>query len=353
MKAYTDFHRPLAVSSFAFFNEFVRYWGEDWVKTKTIAGSSSNSGRPRKLTDAQLKEVLDIVTNWRRDGKTGPYSSIQQVVKESALVSDIMADASASKDTLRRSLKEFCPGLVYKKLWIKAKLTQRHKAARYTACCQNLEVDDSTLKRVLWIDAKTMYMTIKERWGWVLLTEEDTFETYHAPTKKNPMKLCYYIAVNYKLGPVKLIFYTGTTGMPAQRDPANPYLVSSANIKRKWPLSFQILQCLADRFAPPGCAAPFAAKHQPNNAKTGLHSSCSQCIIPAAAAAQVAVRAVGFGHTLAAVLLPLNFYEQGGWLQHCHVPAVPVHIQHSILMLHLPCYCICLHCKCMHAFQLV
>jgi hypothetical protein len=136
-------------------------------------------------------------------------------------------------------------------------------------------VDDNTLERVLWIDAKTMYMTIKERWGWVMLGEEDTFETYHAPTKKNPMKLCYYVAVNYRLGPMKLIFYTGTTGMPAQRDPANPYLVSSANVELKCPLSFQILQCLTDRFAPPGCAAPFAAKHQPNNAVTGLHSSSS------------------------------------------------------------------------------
>ena len=39
--------------------------------------------------------------------------------------------------------------------------------------------------------------------------------------------LKYYIAVNYRVGKLQLIWYTGTTGMRGDRDPNHPYLVSS------------------------------------------------------------------------------------------------------------------------------
>lgn len=93
-------------------------------------------------------------------------------------------------------------------------------------------------ERVIFIDAKTMYMKVGSRFGWVDRTVEDTFSTPFSASLKNPMALKYYIAVNYRIGKVLLVFYTGTTGMPANRDPANPYLVSNYLQKRASMLSF-------------------------------------------------------------------------------------------------------------------
>lgn len=206
---------------------FVRYWGRRWLLLASVAGDGSNSGRRRKLTDAQLEQLLDLIMHWRRDGKTGPYRSMKELKMSSQLARDIIAAADCSSDTLRRRLTEYCPGLVYRKLWIKQKLTAQRKQARFDACCELLELPEKDPELVVWLDAKTMYMTISNRKGWVLLGEEDTFETNYPAGKKQPIVLKYYAAVNYRVGKVGLIFYTGTTGMKADRDPNRTYMVSS------------------------------------------------------------------------------------------------------------------------------
>ena len=206
--------------------KFIQYWGHRWAVQHSTRGSSSNSGRQRKLRDAELAQVLDIIVNWRRDGRTGPYRSMKEVKRCNQIVRDIIRTADCSMDTLRRSLKRFCPELVYKKLWVKPKLTDQHKEDRYNGCCELLEYDEDIAETVVFLDAKTMYMTITDRKGWVLLGEEDVFETNHNKSKKNPIVLKYYAAVNYRLGKVELIFITGTTGMKANRDPNRPYKVS-------------------------------------------------------------------------------------------------------------------------------
>lgn len=206
--------------------KFVLRWGRTWKLLASVAGRGSNSGRRRKLTDSQLAEVLDVIVNWRRDGRTGPYRSMKELKQYSQLVRDILAAAKCSATTLRRSIKRFCPELVYKNLWVKQKLTEKHKYDRFIECCGKVAENDSVREKVVWIDAKTMHMSITNRKGWVLLGSEDTFETNHPASKKKPIVLKYYAAVNHRLGKVGLTFYTGTTGMKADRDPNRPYLVS-------------------------------------------------------------------------------------------------------------------------------
>lgn len=205
---------------------FVKYWGNYYAVNRSVAGKASSSGRRSKLTDEQLMLILDVIVNWRRDGRSGPYRSMKEVKKCSALVRDMITAAGCTTDTVRRSLKRLCPELVYKKLWVKPKLTDKHKSDRYDTCCQLLERSEKDLEKVVWLDAKSIYMTIAHRKGWVLLGEQDIFETIHPPSKKQPMVLKYYAAVNYRVGPVALIFYTGTTGMKADRDPSKTYKVS-------------------------------------------------------------------------------------------------------------------------------
>jgi len=229
---------------------FVRYWGQQWQTHRSTAGHAGNSGRPRKLSLKDAKACLDQLFKWREAGLRGPYRSLHDLVKNSSVVSKIVSRTGASKRTLLRAMQEICPTLQFKKLKVKAKLTEHHKQKRVEVCTKHLGVSDKTLETVVWIDAKTMYMNITHRYGWVDASKEDVFETKRTSSRKaNIIKLKYYIAVNARVGAVALHFYTGTTGMPAQRD-GTIYLVSSANIQLRGLASINILHGLDNHLLP-------------------------------------------------------------------------------------------------------
>lgn len=209
--------------------DFIKNWGSCWDKNGNLQGKGSNSGRDRLLIDEFLERFLQAIINWAAAGEEGPYSSLPAVLRAHPELKAELEATGASHETLRNSLKRYCPTLVYKNLWVKQKLTDKHKEKRYDAVSTKMyEIahEPKLLERVVYIDAKTMYMTVKSRRGWVLVGQPDIFEAYHPASEKNPITLKYYIAVNYKVGKVKLIWYTGTTGMAADRNPDNPYLVS-------------------------------------------------------------------------------------------------------------------------------
>lgn len=206
---------------------FVSYWGREWKLKGSVAGNASNSGRKLLISDAQAKVAVGVVLGWREEGRSGPYRSTKDLVKNSAAVKSILKKTGATVKTLQRAMKRVHPTLSYRKLVVKARLTEDHKEDRVTISKQNLAATDEELKTVVWIDAKTMYMNITQRYGWVDSLQEDIFETNRCSTRKsNIIKLKYYIAVNARLGGVMLVFYTGTTGMPADRD-GKTYLVSA------------------------------------------------------------------------------------------------------------------------------
>lgn len=215
--------------------DFIRRWVTSWKQHKHLKGQSSNSGRKEKVSHELIEQLLEAMTNWKKAGREGPYASLSEVLAANPNLKEAVDKAGASLETVRNSLKRYCPNLVYKNLFIKQKLTDRHKHDRYRRAYiklyESVIEDEKLLERVVWIDAKTMYMTVKSRRGWVLSGKEDIFETYHPASEKNPITLKYYIAVNYRVGKLKLIWYTGTTGMPADRDPDNPYLVSPSPLR--------------------------------------------------------------------------------------------------------------------------
>lgn len=243
---------------------FVTYWAGHQKKHGSVKGRASNSGAKGKISKGQARTALDHVLNWKRDGLTGPYRSVADLVQRCPAVREIINSTGASNRTLTRAMQRLCPTLCYKKLTVKAKLTVQHKQKRVVLCTQHEQVSDSTLETVVWIDAKTMYMNITDRYGWVDATEEDIFETNRAATRKsNLIKLKYYIAVNARLGAVKLVFYTGTTGMPAERDD-KAYLVSSTSIQLWLLASNCICCCLLELHCPAAAAALQGLTLQPH-----------------------------------------------------------------------------------------
>lgn len=207
---------------------FISYWAPDWVGLCSIDGKAGCSGRKRKLDTPKLQQIFDELMGWEAAGKAGPYRSIDELIENSTVVSEIVRTANVSIDTVITRLREEFPNLAYMKLGIKPKHSEAQLQDRYESCSIKLEEQPELRERVIFIDAKTMYMKMGTRFGWVDRSKEDTFRTVFPASLKNPIVLKYYIAVNYRLGALLLMFYTGTTGMPADRDPAKPYLVSDS-----------------------------------------------------------------------------------------------------------------------------
>lgn len=249
---------------------FVQRWGKQWQEHKSINGSASSSGRYRLISDAQAKACLDVLLNWRQDGLAGPYRSIQALVTSSPVARGILQRSGAGTRTLSRAMKRICPTLSFKKLTIKAKLSERNKEQRVAVCQRHMTVADSTLETVLWIDAKTMYMNITHRYGWVDSSKDDVYETKRTSSSKaNIIKLKYYIAVNARLGAVKLVFYTGTTGMPAARD-GKTYLVRSTNVQLWGHVGISIMHDSGDGLLPAAPLALVSSYYQPQYTVTSI-----------------------------------------------------------------------------------
>lgn len=287
-------------------SKFVRYWGEQYATNNHWRGNAGCSGRKPLIPHEAAKQCVDAVLNWREAGLAGPYRSLRDLIAKSEVVADIMQQTGASQRTLARAMQRLCPTLSYKRLVVKAKLTATHKQQRVAVCSKHLQVPDSTLETVVWIDAKTMHMNITDRYGWVDSSKEDIYETTHSSTKKsNIIKLKYYIAVNARLGAVLLVFNTGTTGMPAERD-GKTYLVGLCNVEFSRPPSISITDGLLDFLQPSPASALSGVSHQPHHTVSSLHCRSSQCMVSCGSTAQAAVNTVAPGVQLACVLLTMH-----------------------------------------------
>jgi hypothetical protein len=293
MRVYEEVHRVLAARSFAvkdgnvaaavedFRNDcdklglkhpadvshFVRYWGTFWKKHRHVRGKASSCGRKRKLSQEDAELLVADLMSWAKFGLKGPFQSLEQLKQVSPRAKAILEAANAATSTVISTLKEIEPKLAYKKLTVKQKLSKKQMQQRLLVAQKHVNVPRTMLHRVVWVDAKTMYMTIKTRCGWVRLDDEIPFETTRPASKKKPITLRYYIGVCARAGAVFLAFYTGTTGMPANRDPQHIYLVSSPHVQLRLLLGCCCCDGPLDCFPPACCTASPPPRQQPHHLK--------------------------------------------------------------------------------------
>jgi hypothetical protein len=211
--------------------KYIEAYGRSWDPNRICKGNRHKCGRKRKISEENAELLVADLMNWTKFGLKGPFKSLKQLQQLSGRAKEILEAANAAESTVIAALKRVEPKLAYKKLTVKQRLTKKQRTERVRVAQHHLTVDSKTLAFVVWVDAKTMYMTIKTRCGWVRVDDELPFETTRPGSKKKPITLRYYIGVCAKAGAVFLEFYTGTTGMPANRDPQHVYLVSSCHVQ--------------------------------------------------------------------------------------------------------------------------
>lgn len=171
--------------------KFVLAYGPTKNLEQTCKGKRHLCGRKRKITQDNAELLVADLMNWAGFGLKGPFKSLRQLKKLSGRAKVILEAADAAESTVIAALRRVEPKLAYKKLTVKQRLTKKQREARLRVAQHHLTVDDKTLEVVVWVDAKTMYMTIKTRCGWVRVDDEVPFETTRPSSKKNPITLRY------------------------------------------------------------------------------------------------------------------------------------------------------------------
>jgi transposase len=205
---------------------YIRRWHRYYEKKGHVEGDSQSSGRKPKITKSAAAQLVADLRNWADFGLTGPFASIKELQETSPTARAILQEANAAVSTIIRAVQACEPSMQFELLAAKQKLTEQQMAARVRTALQHITISDQQLELVVWIDAKTMYMVLRARKGWVIHGEAVPIQTTRPASKKNPIMLKYYIGVCARTGAVFLRFYTGTTGMKADRNPSRPYLVS-------------------------------------------------------------------------------------------------------------------------------
>lgn len=263
-------------------HEYVADWGPRLGDDGVIEGLASNSGRHRVLTDAQVTACYVEARNWWLAGRQGPYTSAEELITESAVVHDIVTGAGITPETLTNNLKEFDPRFKYGPVRDRAYLDDIHRQNRIDTSQRNMERLPRDKHAVVWVDEKVMCLSKDSYRGWFVAGEEDWHWRSRVPRVQNkPVKLKYIIGVNYTLGPVFLKFFTGTTGMPADRD-GHAYRVRSALEQLGALLSSNMLHCLLHSCCPAGGAALHiicSTWVQPQHTETVRQRCISQCLI--------------------------------------------------------------------------
>jgi hypothetical protein len=224
--------------------QFIQMWAGRHNKKGEIDRRSRHSGRHEKLTSKMVDTAYKGITGWAEAGRKQPYKSERDIERKCPEVRQVLQDSGATINTLMQRLKEKYPKLQYKEIKTKWVLTDENKLVRYWVCQELLASFKDLLQRVVFVDAKTVMMCEGTIRGWVDTSLPNYCEGLKpAMYKSKIIRLKYYAAVHATLGPVFIKFYTGTTGMPAQRGNKH-YKVGSGNKHARLPLGFHMSHSL-------------------------------------------------------------------------------------------------------------
>lgn len=195
----------------------------DRFEKEADLGDRPRSGAPRKLPDSVVEKCCkEFKRGWVDDyDRHWYYTSIEEALSNdcgSPYIRDIVDqyDVRNVRQTLWTRMLEADPDLGRVHRPAKHKHTDAQKAVRQRVASDRWSKGVNKLclwlMTVVWIDAKCGYTNQQGEWVYASLHEpmQPGFEANRNEFPKK--KLHFYIAVNALIGPVDIIFVTGTTG---------------------------------------------------------------------------------------------------------------------------------------------
>lgn len=205
-------------------DRFLKEWA--WRISKACSlHDKQRSGRPRKLDKDTVDRAVQLfLAGSTQDGNQTGFSDLKEALSSSPELQSIVSTHDMQPQTLLLNMQEANPNLVKRREDLKPMLTNRLKQQRVTACNKLLQYSDAWFRRVFWLDAKTMHIAPTARQVWVdssvpMPVKKDTRMPRSGRDRRT---LHFYSMVNWCVGPVAIMFVTGTSGLQH----AQPYVVS-------------------------------------------------------------------------------------------------------------------------------
>jgi hypothetical protein len=304
--------------------EFISTWADRLTPKGDLRSNAHRSGRKPKLTNAQVQRAYKAILAYEKAGRSRPYESQIQIAAECPYVKQLLTKTGSCMSTLLARIRQKHPRFGRYLLRTRWHMTDECQQQRLATAQNLLDNYGDKLDYVVHLDAKTVYLQEKKIYGYVDLAVGYTVSRIPAATKNSRViKLRYYAAVNAKLGAFFIIYYTGTTDMPAKR-PGAHYKVSSG-VEQLWLLpGSNILQCLPELCSPLPAGVPevrVTLLHpQPQHTPTPLDCCIGIRTVSALPCADTVTCIVGLGDQPTAVPFPHHFDQQAVRCEHSKVP---------------------------------
>jgi hypothetical protein len=184
---------------------YIRYWAGRLLPGGGVEGHAHNAGSHEHISARMVEDAYQGIINWRAKGRRRPYASMQEAELQCEEVKTVLRESGVAMQTLIKRTKAVHPNFQFKKLRVRWQLSDTNKQQRVSICQTLLLQFRRLLHRVVFVDAKTVWMWEEEVCGWV----DTSVPNYAAGIRQaysqgKIIHLKYYAAVHMKLGPVRL-----------------------------------------------------------------------------------------------------------------------------------------------------
>jgi hypothetical protein len=186
-----------------------------------VDSDSHQAGRHPLISDEGVQSVVGSMKNWKKAGEAKQYPSVAVLKQKVPEAATVIKQAGVSDAAVCKCIRKLGSAMKRIKQSVKKQLTEAHTGDRVKTAQSRKRVPMKQQKAWVYIDAKSMKMEVATSYGWVdTANETDVAALQHAKSRSSGVPvLDYYIAVGYYVGPLDLYYYTGTTGLKADRGP--------------------------------------------------------------------------------------------------------------------------------------
>jgi hypothetical protein len=198
--------------------QYVLTWGHRGTPAGNMISFATRAGRKEKLKPQQVEAAYRHIISWEKDGRDRPWEKAGEIARECKFVIELLQRTDATIGTLVAKIKHRHPRFGRHKLRVRWGMTPECQTDRLDTARNLLANYADKLDNVVQFDAKTVYLQEKVIYGYVDLAVGYTMSRAVVAKKQGKViRLKYYGAVNAQLGPFFIIYYTGTTDLPAKR----------------------------------------------------------------------------------------------------------------------------------------
>lgn len=202
--------------------EFIQTWADRLTPKGDLRSYAHRSGRKPKLNSYRVQRAYKAILAYDKTGRSRPYENAEQIAAECPYVKKLLTETGSCITTLIARIRQKHPLFGRHELRARWHMTDECRQDRLATAQDLLDNYSDKLDNVVHLDAKTVYLQEKVIYGYVDLAVGYTVSRISPATKNSRViKLRYYAAVNAKLGALFIIYYTGTTDMPANRPGAH------------------------------------------------------------------------------------------------------------------------------------